>query len=285
MLSRRIGWVVAIAASVVAVWAVGSAGGHPNSCHDDKSCPSDNHSYQWGGMSCASDPALRRPEDQTPVDHDGIRYWCHVVVDGGMGPPIGPPPPPPPAGATPPPPGGPPPPPPGGASGGGSSPSRCASVRAGVRTLSDRDAGRVRLAVISSTVEKLRRMRGPAKLGSRRATGAERRLYRVRARLVSARRTGTGAWQLTVADPRTDASMSVELPVGACMSATPKALRARVAAARKAFVGTCRLGARRGPVRLRGSATITGAGFFSTARARLALRPAVRFERASCRRR
>jgi hypothetical protein len=35
-------------------------------------------------MSCASAAGDRRPEDQTPVDYGGIRYWCHAVVDQGM---------------------------------------------------------------------------------------------------------------------------------------------------------------------------------------------------------
>ena len=37
-------------------------------------------------MSCASDPKARLPEDQLPIDHRGVRYWCHVVVDQQMTP-------------------------------------------------------------------------------------------------------------------------------------------------------------------------------------------------------
>ena len=47
--------------------------------------PSDDHSYAASGMSCTSSAAKRLPEDQLPVDWLGIRYWCHVVTDTGMG--------------------------------------------------------------------------------------------------------------------------------------------------------------------------------------------------------
>ena len=53
-------------------------------CHAGRSCPAENHEYVWSGMSCASASGERRPEDQTPVEYAGVRYWCHAVVDQGM---------------------------------------------------------------------------------------------------------------------------------------------------------------------------------------------------------
>ncbi|MDX6677966.1 MAG: hypothetical protein QOE31_2018, partial [Solirubrobacteraceae bacterium] len=267
----------------VATWSAGPVDGHEDPCHQARTCPSDDHSYVWSGQSCASDPAKRLPEDQTPVDYDGIRYWCHIVVDGGMTPPPPPPPPPgapPPPGSPPPPPSVNPPPPPGSAPA-----SRCATRRSAVRTLSDRDASGVRLTPVAATVRRLARMRAPSTLGSRRAGGAERRLYRVRARLRSARPASTGEWQLTIADPRTGATMSVGFPASPCTSAAPRALRTRMSAARRALLASCGLAGRSGRTPLRGSATLSAIGFYGARRARLALRPATGFAKADCHRR
>lgn len=75
-----------LVALVIAACGTTAAGGHDNSCHQAHTCPADDHSYEWNGMSCTSDPAQRLPADQTPVTYDGIQYWCHTVVDQGMTP-------------------------------------------------------------------------------------------------------------------------------------------------------------------------------------------------------
>lgn len=76
-----------LALSIVAVvLVVSSASAHDNPCHKQRTCPSDDHGYTWNGMSCTSDTTMRLPEDQLPIDFDGTRFWCHVVVDGGMTP-------------------------------------------------------------------------------------------------------------------------------------------------------------------------------------------------------
>ena len=79
------GLLLLLVAATVAALAAASAGAHNDPCHAARTCPSDDHSYVWSGMSCTSSAAKRLPEDQLPVDWRGIRYWCHVVTDTGMG--------------------------------------------------------------------------------------------------------------------------------------------------------------------------------------------------------
>ncbi len=79
---------IAVALAVVLGCSVNSAAlAHDDSCHTGRTCPADNHEYVWSAISCASATGDRRPEDQTPVDFGGVRYWCHAVVDQGMVPP------------------------------------------------------------------------------------------------------------------------------------------------------------------------------------------------------
>src|SRR4029079_18282425 len=80
------GWLLLLLVAATAAASVAaSAGAHNDPCHAARTCPSDDHSYVWSGMSCTSIEAKRLPEDQLPVEWGGVHYWCHVVTDTGMG--------------------------------------------------------------------------------------------------------------------------------------------------------------------------------------------------------
>ncbi|UTI65657.1 hypothetical protein NBH00_05460 [Paraconexibacter antarcticus] len=269
----RRGRIVVLAAVVIAACGAGSAGGHSDPCHTDHSCPSDDHSYVWQGMSCTSDPAQRLPEDQAPVDEGGVHYYCHTVVDQGMTPPgttTGTTP----AQTTPATPSA-------GTSGSGSGGAGCGGPRAAVATLSDPGAARVAATATATSIAHLHGVRAPASLGAPRV-GAERRRYRVLGRIRSVRLAG-GTWTLTVADPRSSATITAAFPPSACLAATPAAVRTEAAAARRGLVRACRLSGRSGTVTRRGIADVTGVGFFRTRTSRLALAPAVAVAGLVCR--
>lgn len=268
----RRGRIAVLAAVVLAACGAGSAVGHSDPCHADRSCPSDDHSYVWHGESCTSDPAQRLPADQEILDEGGVRYYCHPVTDQGTVPPIGttsttttstPTT----AGTT------------GGAGGAACSGS---GARATVAALGDAGAARVASTVTASTVAYLHGRRAPATLGATRAAD-ERRRYRVLGRIVSARSRGGGGWTLSLADPVGRARVTVDFPAAACLGAAPPAARASAAAARRVLVRACHLGGHTGTVRRRGIADVTGIGFFRTRTSRLALAPAVAVVGLSCR--
>lgn len=273
----RRGRIVVLVAVVIAACGAGAAVGHSDPCHSDHSCPSDDHSYVWRGMSCTSDPAQRLPEDQTPVDYGGVRYYCHVVVDQGMTPPgttTG-------TGTTTTPAKTTPAAPPVGTSGSGSGAAACGGPRAPVATLSDPGAAGVATSVTATSIAHLQGLRAPASLGTARSA-AERRRYRVLGRIRSVRLVG-GTWTLTVADPRSSATITAAFPSSACLSAAPGAVRSQATAARRALVSSCRLSGRSGTVTRHGIADVTGVGFFRTRTSRLALAPAVAVAGLACR--
>src|SRR5262249_54918577 len=173
--------VVVLAGSMFAA-GVAVADGDP--CHAAHTCPSDDHSYVWAGMSCTSHDDQRLPEDQIPVDYHGVRYWCHVVTDTGMG--------------------------------GGSSQPSCKSDRAALATLRDGAASRVRLSAVARTVRQLRTVRLGGATSARRGAGAERTLYRLRARLLHARLWNNTEWLVTLGDLSTGATVVAGFPAQAC---------------------------------------------------------------------
>lgn len=247
-----------LVALVIAACGTTAAGGHDNSCHQAHTCPADDHSYEWNGMSCTSDPAQRLPADQTPVTYDGIQYWCHTVVDQGMTP---------------------------GPTGTPTQPTAspgapCTSRAATVGMLADAGASGVRLAPLRTSIAHLSHLHAPASLGPRRTAGAERRVYRVRGRLVSARRAADGTWTVVLAaGPR---HLAVAFPAGVCAARAATAVRTRIAAARRALVRACHLPSATGAVRLHGVGTIDGVGYFDADRAALKLRPVLRLTSVRC---
>ncbi|UTI62277.1 hypothetical protein NBH00_12965 [Paraconexibacter antarcticus] len=271
-----------VAAATVGGALVGIATGHSNSCHSDHSCPSDDHSYVWSGLSCTSDPAQRLPEDQTPIDYGGVHYYCHTVTDQGMTPtgtgttstttattphtttthttgstPVG-------------------------STGGGV--CGLAGGRATISDLGDAGARQVSRTVSSTTVSHLHELRAPAGLGAAR-TAAERRRYHVLGRITQARLSTDGTWTLTLSDPGDQATATAAFPAPGCLARAPNALRVAAARARRAVLQGCGLRRRRGTVHLRGQADITGIGYFRDRTSHLTLHPAVAFAGLNCRRR
>jgi hypothetical protein len=231
-----------------------SAPAHNNPCHQARTCPSDDHSYLWSGMSCTSDPNQRLPADQTPVLWDGIQYWCHVVTDLGMG--------------------------------GGTTPSTgCESDRAAVRTLSDSSAARVDLRSTRTTVARLERL--AVGRGSDTRSRLERRTYRVSVRLLGARLAVT-EWEVTIGDLHSGATIVAGFPADTCTRAASAGLQARMSAARAAFVKACGLDRVAGFVRLAGRATLSGVAFVPSrapsdaGRVHVELRPTLSFRAQSC---
>lgn len=94
-----------------------------------------------------------------------------------------------------------------------------------------------------------------------RATGIERQVFRVRARLVSAKIEDDGDVHLVIAS-RKDArhTMIVELPSADCLRHARG--RNRINAARRAFASACGLPGTSSFATLAGTATIEGVGFF-----------------------
>jgi hypothetical protein len=246
-----------VLAVVAAASVTGWAAARDDPCHATHTCPADDHSYVWAGMSCTSHPDQRLPEDQLPVVYDGVTYWCHVVTDQGMTPPQPKPP-----------------------------SSDCVAEREAVRTLTDAQAARVDLKPRAATVRRLLRVEAPASVGAGRGSVSERRTYRVVARVVAAQLRGS-EWELTIADPSTGATLVAGLPAAACTSGASPAVRSRIARARLSLVRRCGLAGKSGRVALRGTATLEGVGFFparakGSAETHLQLRPLLSFSTASC---
>jgi hypothetical protein len=86
--------------------------------------------------------------------------------------------------------------------------------------------------------------------------------YRVHGRLVESKFEEDSDFHLVIADPRTGGTMIVEFPAFYCTLTTKRVLRLRMQAARLAFIRACGLPPASDFKRLRGTATITGVGFF-----------------------
>jgi hypothetical protein len=177
-------------------------------------------------------------------------------------------------------------------------PSRSAGCSDGfrwpVKTLSDPLAQTVRYQPVrQTTVRSLRhvRRRWPGATTPRLA-GTERRVYRVRARLVKASYTPDREIYLVIADPANRRrTLAVEFPSPTCEAVGRSRKRRAMSAARAVFfacVGSLDTGRF---TRLRGTAVITGVGFHDsaarrpgTAPNRLTLHPVLGFRpRSRCR--
>jgi hypothetical protein len=241
---------------VPAAWNVSDSSAHNDPCHSRQTCPSDDHSYVWSGMSCTSDPAQRLPEDQMPIVDRGVRYWCHVVTDQGMTP------------------------------GGSQGRSRRArAIEQAVRTLSDRRAASVRPRVTETTVARLAALPRPSTPAAR-GRGAESTRYRVAGTLVSAIRGRAGELRLVLADPGGHGWIAVRLPAARCTGSATPAGRAAMALARASVLRSCGALPAGRTVRLGGSATVTGIGFFAAqpegGSNGFALAPVLRFAASRC---
>ena len=141
--------------------------------------------------------------------------------------------------------------------------------------------------MIAAAVADLESQARPVPLGQRR-TLAERRLYRVRARLVGAQVGQGGEIELVLADLRNGATITAGLPDEQCTRSAPSPRRASMASARAAFLQRCGAVSGASLVRLRGVVTVTGVGFFApagaadVARNGFGLKPVLRFAAGSC---
>jgi hypothetical protein len=86
--------------------------------------------------------------------------------------------------------------------------------------------------------------------------------YRVHARLVESKFKDDSDFHLVIADPRTGGTMIVEFPASYCTLTANPVLRRRMQAARLAFIRPCGVPSSSYFTRLRGTAWITGVGFF-----------------------
>jgi hypothetical protein len=100
-----------------------------------------------------------------------------------------------------------------------------------------------------------------------RQPGAERTIFRVRARLVAARAgdsaSGDGDIRLVAADPTTGETMVVAFPDPNCAPASHSPKREQMTLARVSFIARCQFPPLGRYASLRGSATITGVGYWA----------------------
>jgi len=168
----------------------------------------------------------------------------------------------------------------------------CARLyRQSVRSLGDGRAGKVARKETSTAIAKLASLRRPRGLrsGSPRAKGAERRVYRISARLVAVRlgsgQARTGEIELVVADRRTGRRLVVGFADPAC---SMRRRQAEAASARESLLAACGVPPDTHYANVRGSAEIAGVGFFGSLRGPFAtrnglqLRPALEFGADAC---
>jgi hypothetical protein len=169
---------------------------------------------------------------------------------------------------------------------------RCGVERWPVKTLSDRDAGRVDLRPRPTSVIALRGVAHPRRLPpDRRVAPFELRTYRIVALLLAAKREPDRDVHLVVADRRDRSkTMIVELPDVACSGADRSRRRDAMLRARRAFERACGGPPSTGFATLSGTATITGVGFIDFVHGQrgvapngVELHPVVRFSTSRCR--
>ena len=100
-----------------------------------------------------------------------------------------------------------------------------------------------------------------------RQRGAERTIFRVRARLVAARAsdsaTGDGDIRLVIADPTTGETMVAAFPDPNCAPASHSPKRSQMTMARVSFIARCQFPPLGRYATLHGTATVTGVGFYA----------------------
>lgn len=139
----------------------------------------------------------------------------------------------------------------------------CGTERWVVKTLQDDAAGLVKFTPVDTTVNALLRKR-PPDIGDAtpRIAGVETTTYRARAQLVGFKVERDSDIHLVIATPRDRRrTMIVEFPAANCAPRATATARAKMTRARRALINACG-SATRSYRRLRGTATITGVGFF-----------------------
>jgi hypothetical protein len=170
-----------------------------------------------------------------------------------------------------------------------------------IKTLSDGLAGDVNLQPVNAGVADFwDKEKPPGFKSSVRNAPLETTVYRVKAKLrearwvneasTASRKGGDLDIHLVIEAPTNpDKSMVVEFPFKDCVNATPL-LKARMVAARNAFMSKCKGGTLRTQFhQLSGTATITGVGFYDRPHASgasqfgIELHPVLRFSSSGCR--
>lgn len=171
----------------------------------------------------------------------------------------------------------------------------CARLyRQSVRTLNDPSANKVRRSLTAVPVSRLASLSRPPKVhaATPRLKGPERRIFRVRVKLVSMRlgagQSRTGEIELVVADSRTGQRMVVGFADPACAAGTRLGQITAARSARDRLLTACGVPPDTHYARLRGGAQIAGVGFFGppvgpfATRNGLQLRPSLEFRSNEC---
>jgi hypothetical protein len=141
----------------------------------------------------------------------------------------------------------------------------CGKERWTVKTLSDADAAKVTFATVKPKgIAALARLKAPADVSSAttRTRRTERTVYGVTALLLSMRREDDSDIHLVIADLKSGGTMIAEFPATSCTTGARAKMRRTMKQARAALAAACGGLPGSGPVMLRGTATLTGVGFF-----------------------
>lgn len=140
--------------------------------------------------------------------------------------------------------------------------ARCGVERWSVKTLTDSNAAKIDFSPRNSSVDALRSLSVPGKIGKQlpRQRPYEYRVYRVKAQLVAAKQEEDSDIHLVIAQPgKSSHTMIVEFPSKSCVG---KVRRKQMARARTDFLGSCpKIGTSRFKL-LRGNVTVSGVAFF-----------------------
>jgi hypothetical protein len=161
-----------------------------------------------------------------------------------------------------------------------------------VKTLTDPGATAIKLTPKTTSVRALRRLRAPADVRHRsRIPGVETTVFRVRVLLEEMKLEADDDIHLVIGQAGAPSlTMIVEFPAGSCTPGAGLARRRSMGAARQALIAACGTPSPSSFRHLRGTATITGVGFFDVfhgqtgvAPNRIELHPALKITRISCR--
>jgi hypothetical protein len=168
----------------------------------------------------------------------------------------------------------------------------CGGERWPVKTLSDGRAHLVDFHPRRRTVTRLRHKRRPhvVESDSRRLRRAERKTFRVRARLIEFARFEDHDIHMVISEPgHRSRTMIVEFPNVRCNGARRSIKRRAMRRARRHLRAACGLPPSTGFAHLRGKATITGVGFFDLIHGQtgqapngIELHPVLKFTDANC---
>jgi len=252
--TRRLSF-LAVGVGLLFLGLVGAqAGAHSSGCHTAHSCPSDHHTYVWydgsgQGLDCAKvgAPEYDSARDTQTISYGGYTYYCRAAGSGPAPPTADPAP---------------------------LETESCGVERRRVKTLTDPAAGEVNLRLRKTSVSALRRLGDPhIGRGDPRTGKVERRTYSVRARLVSFATEDDSDIHLVIADPRNPKrTMIAELPSSGCTKGARSSVRRKMSLARAGLIRECGRPRDRF-TRLRGTATLTGVGFYDVRHGQRGLAP------------